>query len=164
MEQLLSRAREIALLLKSRNETISIAESASGGLVSAALLAVPGASAYFTGGAVVYTRKAAMQLLQVSEAKLKELKPSSAESALFRAQRVREQLATTWGVSESGVAGPTGSRYGHPPGYTCIAVSGPVERTVTVDTGRDDRVENMYAFSAAALDLLADVLRDAQRE
>jgi nicotinamide mononucleotide (NMN) deamidase PncC len=119
---------------------------------------VPGASAYFVGGAVVYTRTAVVAMTQVDEAALEGLTPGTEASALARARLIRERLSTTWGVSESGVAGPTGSRYGYPPGHTSIAVSGPADAARIVETGGRERVANMYAFAGAALELLAQTL------
>src|SRR3954468_6269019 len=147
MKDLVARAENIAALLKARNETIAVAESSSGGLISAALLAVAGASAYFAGGAVPYNRNALMKLMSVNEERLRGPTPGSQANALLRAQLVRAQLSATWGLSESGVAGPTGSRYGHAPGHSAIAISGPVDRAQIIEPGSGDRVENMYAFA-----------------
>lgn len=160
MERLLPIANRIALLLKARSETISVAESSAGGLISAALLAVPGASAYFVGGGVVYTRRALVALTQVSEATLRDVKPGTEAAALARARLMREHLSTTWGLSESGVAGPTGSRYGFPPGHTAVAVSGPRDAAKIVNTASDDRLGNMWAFASASLELLEQALTD----
>lgn len=158
MQQLLPHAEKIAELLKARKETIAVAESSAGGLITAALLAVPGASAYVAGGAVVYNRNALMKLLQASEERLRGVQGGSEASALLRAQLAREHLSATWGLSESGTAGPTGSRYGFGPGRTCVAVSGAVTIAKTVETGSSDRLANMFAFAAAALELLAETL------
>lgn len=163
MDILLPHAAKVAALLKARNETIAVGESSSGGLVSAALLAMPGASAYFVGGAVLYTRKALTGFTHADENELRTVTPGTEPSALMRARLVRERLATTWGVSESGVAGPTGSRYGYLPGHSCIAVCGPIERAMIIETGSDDRIANMYAFATAALELLAAAL-EAQKK
>ena len=81
--------------------------------------------------------------------------PSTEAYALLFARKIRGKLATAWSVGETGTAGPTGSRYGHAAGHSCIAVIGPnVERSITVETGNSDRLDNMRAFSVAALDLL----------
>jgi len=131
-------------------------------MISAALLAVPGASAYFIGGAVVYTRQSRTELLRVTEAELAALTgitPSTEPYALLFARKIKERLATTWSVGETGTAGPTGSRYGHAAGHSCVGVIGPNgERAITVETGKDDRVDNMRVFSMAALDLLEKAL------
>ena len=158
MRELLPLAEKAGALLKARGETIAIAESSTGGLIAAALLAVPGASAYFKGGTVVYTRDAVRKLLNVDEERIKEHKSSEAYT-LLRAQLARERLDATWAVGEAGTAGPTGSRYGWPAGHTFIAVSGTVDRTKTMETGSADRVQNMYAFSKAALELLTEALQ-----
>jgi nicotinamide-nucleotide amidase len=155
LEELLPQAERIAAKLTARKETIAIAESSTAGLVSAALLAIPGASAYFLGGAVVYTRQSRSELLRVAEAELTGITPSTEAYALLFARKIRERLQTSWTLGETGTAGPTGSRYGHAPGHSCIAVIGPAgERAITVETGNSDRVDNMRAFSLAALDLL----------
>jgi nicotinamide-nucleotide amidase len=131
-------------------------------MISAALLAIPGASAYFIGGAVVYTRQSRTELLRVTEAEfaaLTGITPSTEPYALLFARKIKERLSTTWSVGETGTAGPTGSRYGHAAGHSCVAVIGPNgERSLTVETGKDDRVDNMRVFSIAALDLLEKAL------
>jgi PncC family amidohydrolase len=159
LQELLPQAERIAAKLKARRETIAIAESSTAGMVSAALLAIGGASAYFIGGAVVYTRTSRSELLRVTEAELTGITPSTEAYALLFARKIRERLGTTWAVGETGTAGPTGSRYGHAPGHSCIAVIGPGgERAITVETGEADRVANMRAFATRALDLLEQAL------
>lgn len=161
MEKLLPLAERISELLRSRGETIAVAESSSGGLISAALLAVPGASAYFVGGGVLYTRKALLSMTGVGEEALRGVTPGTEAAALARARIVRERVGTVWGVSETGVAGPTGSRYGYPPGHTAVAVSGPLDAARIIRTESAERLENMYAFAAAALELLSETLQSA---
>ena|SRR5579884_278860 len=158
IQELLPRAERVAAMLKERAETISVAESSTAGLISAALLAVPGASVYFLGGAVVYTRQSRAALLGVTEAELTGITPSTEPYALLFARKVRGQLSTSWALGETGTAGPTGSRYGHAPGHSCIAVTGRIERAITLETGKSDRFENMILFAAAALDLLEKCL------
>jgi nicotinamide-nucleotide amidase len=159
LQDLLPQAERIAAKLKARSETISVAESSTAGLLCAALLAVPGASAYFMGGGVVYTRQSRTELLGVSEQELAGITPSSEPYALLFARKIRGKLATSWSLGETGTAGPTGSRYGHAAGHSCIAVIGPNgERSLTVETGKADRLDNMRAFSLAALDLLEKAL------
>ena len=163
MERLLPIAGKVAELLKARNETIGVAESSAGGLISAALLALPGASAYFIGGGVTYTRKSLVAMMQAKEDELRSVTPGTEASALMRARLARERLGTTWGLSEAGAAGPTGSRYGYAAGHSAIAVAGPHEVAKIVETGSADRMDNMYAFAEAALELLADALTSAGR-
>jgi nicotinamide-nucleotide amidase len=162
LNDLLPLAETIAARLKARNETIAVAESSTGGLIAAALLAVPGASAYFIGGAVVYTRVSRTELLRVSEeefAALKDITPSTEPYALLFARKIKERLGTTWAIGETGTAGPTGSRYGHDAGHSCVAVVGPsVERAATIETRSGDRMNNMRTFSMAALELFEKAL------
>jgi PncC family amidohydrolase len=158
MQTLAPLAEKVAKLLIARNETIAIAESSTGGLISAALLAVPGASAYFIGGAVVYTKQSRAALLDIGDAEMKGLRPSTEGYALLGARRAHEKMNATWGLSETGATGPSGNRYGDAAGHTCIAIAGPRESAVTLETGGSDRPANMEAFAKRALELLADVL------
>jgi PncC family amidohydrolase len=156
MDALPPLAEHIAARLIARKETIAVAESSSAGLVSAALLALPGASAYFVGGAVVYTKAARAALMGIGDADMQGLRPSTEAYALMLAKRVRERLDATWGLAESGATGPTGNRYGDPAGHTCIAVAGPVERAITLETGSADRRANMDAFAKRALEFILE--------
>jgi PncC family amidohydrolase len=153
---LLPLAEKIAARLIERKETIAIAESSTGGLIAAALLAVPGASAYFVGGAVVYTKVARLALLGIGDADMAGLRPSTEAYAMLGARRAREKHGTTWGLGETGATGPTGNRYGDAAGHTCIAVTGPSERAITLETGSADRAANMDAFAKRALELLLE--------
>lgn len=161
MQDLLPLAAEIARALKARGETIAIAESSAAGLLSAALLAQPGASAYFLGGAVVYTRQARGALAGIADEAMRGLRSSSEPYAALLAKTSRDRLGATWGLAETGAAGPTGNRYGDPAGHTCIAVAGPAERVTTLRTGSADRVANMCAFAAKALTVLAEAIAAA---
>ena len=145
---------EVGEQLKARGEKVAVAESSSGGLISAPLLGVPGASAYYLGGAVVYTGKARMSLLEIPREAVAGMRSASEPYALLLARTVRERFGADWGISETGAAGPPGNGYGDPAGHTCIALSGPVELATTLRTGSDDREANMAAFAAAALELL----------
>lgn len=158
MQDLLILAEKLGARLKARGETISVAESSAGGLISAALLAVPGASAYYLGGAVVYTRQSRELLLGIPPSALEGMRPATEPYALLLARAVREKFSASWGIGETGATGPTGNRYGDPAGHACIAVVGPSERVITVATGVSDRVANMRAFARAALVLLAERL------
>src|SRR5580698_3524335 len=151
-------AEALAAELKARGQTVAVAESSAGGLISAALLAVPGASAYFMGGGVIYTGKARMALLGLRREDVAGMRSSSEPYALLLARTVRESLGTTWGLSETGAAGPTGNPYGDAAGHTCVAVAGPVEMAFTLETASGDRAANMEAFAKAALDLLQSAL------
>src|SRR5688500_15303450 len=152
MRQLLVVSERVAALLKARKETVAVAESAAGGLITASLLAVPGASAYCLGGIVIYTRQAWEALRDFDEALLGGHRSATRENALIRARLARERFGATWGLGETGAAGPTGNRYGDPAGHAWVAVAGPGENTLKLATRNDDRLTNMRAFAAAALE------------
>ena len=157
----LALAAEVGELLKARGQTIAVAESAAGGLMSAALLSVPGASAYFMGGAAIYTRRARRVLLGMGDQLPAGMVSATEPYALFLARTARERLTTDWGLGETGAAGPTGNSKGDPPGHACIAVVGPAgEKSRTVRTGNPDRAANMQAFTVAALELLRECLKN----
>jgi nicotinamide-nucleotide amidase len=160
MQSLLPLAEQLGARLKARGETIAIAESSTGGLISAALLSVAGASVYFRGGGVIYTAYARAGFLDIPNPLPPPIERASTEPyALLLADTVRGRLSATWGLGETGATGPTGNRYGDKAGHTCIAVTGPgVSKVITVETGSDDRVANMRAFSDRALRLLAEAL------
>ena len=161
MKTLLPLAETIAQRLIARRETIAVAESSTGGLIAAALLAVPGASAYFLGGAVVYTKSARAALLGFGDAEMAGMRAATEAYALFIARRVRDRHGAIWGVGETGATGPTGNRYGDPAGHTCIAVAGPADRAITLRTGSAERLSNMDVFAKRALELLVEVIPSA---
>jgi len=146
-------------LLKSRGETIAVAESSSGGLVSSALLSVSGASSYFLGGGAIYTRDARRALLGLPE-EVVTMRAATEDYALIVAEAVREKLDATWGLCETGASGPTGNSYGDAAGHVAVALVGPKTLSRTVETGRDDREANMWRFADAALTLLREGLAD----
>lgn len=156
MQQLIDLAERIAERLKARGETVAVAESSAGGLIAAALLAVPGASAYFLGGAVVYTQQARRALLAIPDEAMAGIRSASEPYAALIARTVRERHGATWGLAETGATGPAGNRYGDPAGHACIAVSGPAERVLTIRTGGADRQANMQAFATKALETLLE--------
>ena len=158
MEELVAHAERIAMRLDARKETVAVMESAAGGLITAALLAVPGASAYCRGGMVIYTRQAWEALRDFDDSLLGGYRSATREDALIRARLARDRFAATWGLGETGAAGPTGNRYGDPAGHAWVAVSGPREKAVKVNTGSSERLANMQAFAAAALQLLEEHL------
>ena len=149
-----SIARDLAELLKQRSETIAISESSTGGLISAALLSVPGASAYFLGGGVIYTATARRVLLDLPANLPVASRSASEPYASLCARTIRDKFGATWGLAETGATGPTGNRYGDAAGHCCLAVAGPEEIVTTLETGSDDREGNMWTFAQAALDLL----------
>jgi nicotinamide-nucleotide amidase len=159
MPTLAAMAEAVAALLKARGETVAVSESSTGGLISAALLAVPGASAYFIGGGVIYTHKAREVLLEQRLEDHPGMRPSTEAYALLCATAIRKRLGTTWGLGETGATGPSGNRYGDAPGHSCIAVVGPRRRSLTLETGQAEREANMRGFAREALALLEEVIR-----
>ena len=147
-------AAEIAELLRKRKQTLAVVESSAGGLINAAMVAVPGASAYYLGGCIVYTGASREGLLGIAASDMKGIRSASEPDARLAAQRVREKLGATWGLSETGASGPSGNRYGDPAGHACFAVAGPVTESITLETGSNDRAANMDAFARRALELL----------
>ncbi len=163
MSELAPIAAAAAALLVQSRQTVAVSESSAGGLISAALLAIPGASAYFQGGGVIYTQNARRALLGIADESVKGVRSSTQAYALLGARTVREKLGTTWGLAETGASGPTGNRYGDAAGHACIAVAGPVERVITLETANADREANMWVFTRAALDLLRSCLEEAAK-
>ena len=161
MPDLSSMAASVGELLKQRQQTVAVSESACGGLISASLVAIPGASEYYVGGAVVYTRASQKGLLGVPQDAMANIRASSEPYATLNARTVRESLGTTWALSETGASGPTGNRYGDSAGHACIAVAGPVERAITLETGDADREANMWTFAKAGLELLEQCVRES---
>jgi nicotinamide-nucleotide amidase len=159
MKELVTIAEKIATQLVARKQTIAVAESSTGGLISAALLSVPGASAYFLGGAVVYTRQARRALVAIPDTAMAGIRSASEPYATLLARTVREQHGATWGLSETGATGPTGNRYGDPAGHACIAIAGPSQHVLTVRTGSSDRQANMQAFAAKALQTFLEAIK-----
>lgn len=155
---LTNRTATIATLLKQRQQTIAVAESSTGGIISASLLAVPGASAYYLGGSVIYTIEARNLLLQIPRDVLKTQTPLSEDYVTLCARQMRENLHATWGIAELGAAGPAGTPYGHPPGICVLAVDGPVTLTARIETASDDREANMWAFAERGFALLEEAL------
>jgi nicotinamide-nucleotide amidase len=158
-DDVLQSAARVGARLTARHETVAVAESSAGGLISAALLAVPGASAYFRGGATVYTLDAKSRVLGATREAMSEPRAATETHAVILARAARDQLDATWGIGETGASGPTGNRYGDPPGHACVGLAGPTERAATVSTGSPARLDNMYAFACAALTLLEEALQ-----
>ena len=149
----------VGTLLKERKHTIGVSESSAGGLINAALVAVPGASAYYLGGGVIYTVTGREALLRIGKQDVSGMRSASEPYAALLARTVRANLGTTWGLSETGASGPSGNRYGDAAGHACIAVSGPMDAVITVETGSAEREANMWEFARRALQLLESCLR-----
>ena len=152
-------AHRIATLLTERKQTLGVVESSAGGLINAALVAVPGASGFYLGGCIVYTEASRGAFLSIDKAQMQGMRSASEPYAQLAARRVREKLGATWGLCETGASGPTGNRYGDAAGHACLAVSGPVDRVITLETRSADREANMSVFARRALELLESCLR-----
>ena len=161
MPELNATAASVGALLKEKGQNIAVSESSCGGLLSACLVSIPGASAYYVGGSVVYTRAAQKGLLQVPDEAMANMRASTEEYAMLNARTLKAALGTTWALSETGASGPTGNRYGDASGHACIAVVGPVEKVITVETGSADREANMWEFAKEAFNLLEQCVREA---
>jgi nicotinamide-nucleotide amidase len=159
MQSLLEMGSPVGELLKARGEKVAISESSAGGLISAALLAVAGASTYYKGGGVVYTGRAMHTILQIDLKSHKGIRSSSEPYAELAAEAIRSRFSATWGLAETGAAGPNGNGYGDASGHTCIAIAGPTNKVITLETGQEDREANMWAFAQASLELFEDMLR-----
>ena len=156
MDHLLPLADKLGERLKGAKQTIAVAESSAGGLISALLLSVSGASAYYVGGGVIYTQRARVSLLDIPREALGDARSQTEDYAMILARGVREKCGTDWGIGETGSTGPTGKA-----GHCALAVSGEnVELSLVVETGDGDRVKNMYAFAEAALDLALAAMED----
>jgi nicotinamide-nucleotide amidase len=158
MQDLVPIAQLIAARLTERRQTIAVAESSTGGLISAALLAVPGASAYFLGGAVVYTRDARRVLMNIPDETMKGVRSASEPYAKLLASQIRQRFGSDWGISETGATGPAGNRHGDAAGHSCMAVAGLEQSVTTIETGSADRLTNMHVFAATALNLLLETV------
>ena len=158
MTSLSTHAGPLAAILKARKDTIGVAESSTGGLISASLLAVPGASAYFLGGTIIYTLRARRELLGLDQATIERQTPLTEAYVTLCAETIRTRLGATWGLAELGASGPAGSSYGHPPGICVLAAVGPITLTRRLETGSAEREANMEIFTRAALDLLHEAL------
>src|SRR3982075_4054733 len=154
MKDLVAVAEQIAARLIERRQTIAVAESSTGGLISAALLAVPGASAYFLGSAVVYTRDARRILMDIPDNDMKGMRSAWSPSAKLLASQIRNRFSCDCGLSETGATGPTGNRYGDAAGHSCMAVAGLEQSAMTLETGSSDRLANMHVFASTALNFL----------
>lgn len=164
MERLLPLAEQVGAALKARGETLAISESSAGGLISAALLAVPGASKFYRGAGIIYTPQAFRGLMGLGKGDLNGMRSATEPYARLMARTIRDKLSATWGLCETGASGPDGNGYGDAAGHVCIGLvtAAGTELSRTVETGLSDRVENMYLFAETALDLLSGALKDSR--
>ena len=154
-------ARRVGDRLRAAGQTVSVSESSAGGLISAALLSVPGASSFYIGGTVVYTSTSRRSLLGMQRMDVAGIEPMTPEMAAVFAVKTRAAIGGDWALAELGATGPKGTPYGHAAGTAAIAVCGPRTRSSLFTTGVSDRQANMWTFAVAALELLESALVDS---
>lgn len=148
----------VGTLLSHRKETLAVAESSSGGLVSSRLTDIPGASAYLLGAVVAYSNEAKIAQLGVRPDTLETQGAVSEPIAREMAAGVQSLLGTHWGVATTGIAGPGGGTADKPVGLVFVAVSGP-HRTVSREAHLvPDRIAHKAATAQMALNLLRQEL------
>lgn len=162
MNSLTTMAEPPAQLLRQRGDTVVVAETSTGGLLSSALLAVPGASAYYKGGSVLYTYESRKLLLGIKGTDVEGLAPMSEAMVMAFANKARAQFGATWAIAELGIAGPTGVVYGDA-GTSVIGIAGPNPVSALFETGSADREANMWRFAEHGLALLHQALTEAER-
>ncbi|ATE66959.1 CinA family protein [Rhizorhabdus dicambivorans] len=161
LDQLFPLAARAAAMLRERGQTIAVADGATGGLISAGLLTVSGATDFCRGGGVIYSLRGRNVLLGLGREELAGMESATEPYALLQARAIRDRFGSDWGIAETGSAGPLTHPRGVPAGRSAIAVAGPgVEIARTIETGDSDRIANMGAFAMAALELLVDVLAE----
>ena len=161
LEQTHQQALRIAEALRARGEKVAVADGATGGLVAASLLTVPGALDFFVGGGVVYSFRARDVLFDLPRDAYAGMRGASEDYALLQARAIRDNFGAQWGLAESGSVGGSNHPSGAPAGRSCAAVVGPdgFEFVRVTETGGDERIANMEAFARAALQTLEDALR-----
>ena len=153
--------QDIASMLIERSEKITVAESTAGGLISAALLSFPGASQYYAGGGVVYTLNSRIKIAGVSPEEYENYRGTTEELLASLVKSMRLKIGADWCIGESGIAGPAGGRSNHTKGRTVIGISGPINRTTTIETETLDREANMVEFTTESLIFLRDIINES---
>ena len=149
----------IAEALKAREQKIAVADGATGGLLSATLLTVPGALSFYVGGGVVYSLHARDVLFDLPREAYRGMRSATPEYALLQARAIRDRFGADWGIAETGSAGGSTHPMGVASGISCCAVVGPgVELVRVTETQSDERMANMDLFAKAALGLLVEAL------
>lgn len=159
LTELHPQALRIADLLRARSEKIAVADGATGGMIAASLLTVPGALDFFVGGGVVYSFRARDVLFALPRDAYAGMRGASEDYALLQARAIRDNFGADWGIAESGSVGGSSHPSGAPAGRSCVAVVGPIgEVTCRTETQSDDRIGNMEAFTHSAVTFLLGVL------
>lgn len=152
-------AEVLGQALAARGETVATAESCTAGRIAAELTAIPGASRYVLGGAVVYSNAEKVRQCGVSQALLDEHGAVSEPVARALAEGIRARVGATWGIGVTGIAGPDGGSAEKPVGTVHIAVAGPAGTAHRRWRLPYDRPRNLLASTASALDLLRRCMR-----
>ncbi|MEM6494398.1 MAG: CinA family protein [Pseudomonadota bacterium] len=160
LQDLHPQALRIATALRARGERIAVADGATGGLIMASLLTVPGALDFFKGGGVVYSLKARNVLFDLPREAYDGMTSATEDYALLQARAIRDQMGADWGIAESGSVGGSSHPTGAPSGRSAVAIAAPSDMfvTCTIETHSEDRIENMFAFTRNALEALEDAL------
>ena len=151
--------KKISTVLKHKKQKISIAESATGGLISHILTNISGSSEYFDRGLITYSNRAKMELLGVNKITLEKYGAVSKDVAKQMAEGVRKKSDVDIGISTTGIAGPTGGSKGKPVGTIFIGLSTKKETIVKKYSFDSDRLENKEKFCNAALKMLYEHIR-----
>lgn len=153
-------AAQIATRLRERSEKVAVADGATGGLIAASLLTIPGALDFFVGGGVVYSFRARDVLFALPREAYRGMRGATEDYALLQARAIRDNFGADWGLAESGSVGGSSHPSGAPAGRSVVAIAGPDGREVicTIETGSDDRIANMEAFTRNALEAFKDAL------
>ncbi|WP_298466903.1 CinA family protein [uncultured Erythrobacter sp.] len=160
LDELHPQASRIAALLRGRDEKIAVADGATGGMIAASLLTVPGALEFYVGGGIVYSFRARDVLFALPRGAYKGMRGATEDYAVLQARAIRDNFGAEWGIAESGSVGGSSHPSGAPAGQSVAAVVGPdgFERTAIVETSSDDRIANMWAFTRNTLNLLEGTL------
>ena len=162
LEEFNTIAARIAELLRARGEKIAVADGATGGLISASLLTVPGALSFYVGGGVVYSKASRDALYGLDESVFEGMKSATEDYAALQARAIRDNFHADWGIAESGAAGSSKHPMGVASGRSCVGIAGPngIEVTQVTETQSDDRIANMQAFTRRALEFLESTLTE----
>lgn len=162
LHELHPQALRIAALLRARSEKVAVADGATGGLIAASLLTVPGALDFFVGGGVVYSFRARDVLFDLPREAYAGMRGATDDYALLQARAIAANFGAEWGLAESGSVGGSLHPTGAPAGRSVAALAGPDgEHTRLIETASDDRISNMAAFTRNALALLEETLAAA---
>ena len=146
--------------LTKRGETLSIAESCTGGEISSIFTTLPGVSSVFKGGVVAYDNKAKINILGVSKSIIEESGAVSEECVVAMAEGAKRLFGTDWAIATSGIAGPSGGSEEKPVGTLWVAISGPGITTTNKAIFSGDRERNIIRFSSASINLLRKALQN----